>query len=758
MQIVSKPRRIALCAAFLLCASLSVASRAEDAKAVTAWSVPPLLPSDTLAVITVRDVKKMSAKLQQTGIWQIISNPDVQRAFSAPLMQAQFGMAAAEMKLNVRIPDIASYFSQGEITIAVLGVDKRNAQGQPMPDVLVSIQALDKAQAMMEEINKRIDQLKAAFGGNLPITQVQAGNVVINQITLPLPDQPLTFSFALADGNIIAAVGEGRIEKLLAMREAAKADAQAPILAQVPSFKKALEKAGPDCDVLAFVNLESLLKNPILDIKPRNDAEKAGWDAAGLKSIRAFSYCSGVKGKGIREAFFIDVPAADRKGILGLVEDEGLDAAALCAAPRNSIFATAFKVTPEKLFEKVLDIATTQVPNAREQVNTFALMAGQQLNLDIKKEVFNALSGQAVFSISIPARSSKLAIGFPQPLLIIGIKDVPALKNTLSALRKAVQDNLTFSELSDGEHELVVAREKFPQGPQAGQIAYTVDKNDLIVSLYPMALREELRRRAGGGNPNLAGSLADDPDFVAARANLTGKPQALAYIDTGALATAAYSVLIPVAQLAPRPPEVDLNALPTPDVIFQNLGGTVFDFGSDADGIMAEGYSPTGSFSLMAPAIAFGVTRRGAMRAGGGFNGNNQRPMANQRQANQRQDVMQNVGSALKAYAAENAGNYPPALKDLQAKQLGALNADKLTGIVYRGKQDGENKAVAHTPEKLPGPVAVLLQSGAVVQVRRDKLAGVLEKGYTPDAAAAPAQPGPGTEQDAVKPPKPPEF
>ena len=42
-----------------------------------------------------------------------------------------------------------------------------------------------------------------------------------------------------------------------------------------------------------------------------------------------------------------------------------------------------------------------------------------------------------------------------------------------------------------------------------------------------------------------------------------------------------------------------MTALPTSDLLMQNLGGTVMSFSTDADGIMAEGYSPTGAISLL---------------------------------------------------------------------------------------------------------------------------------------------------------------
>src|SRR6185436_2756247 len=105
-------------------------------------------------------------------------------------------------------------------------------------------------------------------------------------------------------------------------------------------------------------------------------------------------------------------------------------------------------------------------------------------------------TGQGIFSVSMAAKHPKLAVGFPQPLLSLGIKDMTAFKSLVGALRNAAKDNFEFSELSVGDNEIVTMRERFTQGREPGQLAYTIDKKDVIVSLYPLAIREELNRRA----------------------------------------------------------------------------------------------------------------------------------------------------------------------------------------------------------------------------------------------------------------------
>jgi len=742
----------------LLLSAMPRVASAGDADKPAGWPVTALLPPDTLLVVTVTDAQKAIAKLQKTGLWNIYNNPEVQRAFRAPLMTAQFAMAMAEAQGGFKIADLVSYFSQGEISLAILGVDKRTPEGQPMPDFLISIQAREKTQLLMDEIGRRLDQLKAQAGGQITITQTPVGNSIVHKISMPLPQGPMSVQYTQCDGDVIFAFGDGRLEKLLAMHERFKdtppkaVEGQAAeVLSQNAAFQKVLEKSGSESDLMVYLNWEALTKNPILDARPKTDKEKRDWQAVGLIDIRAISYCSGIKDKGIRESFYIDIPVASRKGLLGLADGEGLKAEALAAAPRNALIAGAFQIAPDKVLERVLDLAALENPKAKEEINTFLLAIGQQLNLDVKKETLNALTGQAVFSVSLAAKHPKLAIGFPQPLLSLGIKDIAAAKSLISALRNAAKDNFDFSDLSTGEHEIVTARERFAQGREPAQISFVLDKKDVILSLYPLALREELSRRAmmakgyDATHPNnmLVGSLADDNDFKSARASLSGQPQAMLYLDTGALAVATYDLLIPLVQLRERIAQVDVTALPTSDVLMQNLGGTVFSFSTDADGIMAEGFSPTGAFSLLA-AIPAVIQRQRARARNAADGGAPAVPQGNAKAV----ENGQRLSKELQAFAAENGGNYPAALKDMQPKYLQGLTEEELNAVVYRGKQDAPNKVVAHSSEKQRGPLTVVLQDGRVTQVSRGQLGKVLAEGFK-DVPAT------GT---AVKPPKPPEF
>ena len=185
------------------------------------WSVPEMLPPDTIGLITLRDVPTVVTKSKETGLYKILAHPDFERVFRKQLGQARGAIFAGEMMLGEKLTDLLSFVSQGEITFAVLGVDKRLPDGKPFPDLMLSIELRDKAPAFLEEFNKRLDQLKAATNGNLQYTQTPLGNTTVTRFKYA--DFPGEISCGLCDGTFLICLGDGRLEKLMAMRQKMKA-------------------------------------------------------------------------------------------------------------------------------------------------------------------------------------------------------------------------------------------------------------------------------------------------------------------------------------------------------------------------------------------------------------------------------------------------------------------------------------------------------------------------------------------------------
>ncbi len=195
------------------------------------------------------------------------------------------------------------------------------------------------------------------------------------------------------------------------------------------------------------------------------------------------------------------------------------------------------KLIPNNCSKRASRWPKWKMPQARENVAAALLFLGQQLNLDPKKDILGAFTGQSVVSLSIPHKNDKVAVAFPQPIVALRIKDLDSFKRMSAALTTAGQEKFDFKEVPENGRTIVVAREKDAPPNEVKQFCYVVDGSDLLISFYPLALREELARRTSQGR-----RLDDDPDFNLARSAMTGQPQAMLYLDTAALGVAAYDV------------------------------------------------------------------------------------------------------------------------------------------------------------------------------------------------------------------------
>ncbi|MBI3830514.1 MAG: hypothetical protein HY291_13420 [Planctomycetes bacterium] len=720
------------------------------------WSVAPLLPANSLFVISIKDKQKGFERLQQTGLWKLISDPNVQDAFKGSLTILKGRIAVAEQKLGYKLNEVWDLF-QGEATFAMCGfLDARNEQGEPIPDLLFAFQPRDKAQAWMDHWGKVVDLLNGATQNTLEITSRTVAGADL--VTLSHAAVPFQISYTLCDGVFMVALGPGRIENILAARAAAKGKAgggDGQTLGENPQYLRALEKGGKDTDVIVYANIAEIRKSPNAKFGPKTDREKLEWEKIGLNSVRTVTYTLGVKEHGLGETFFFDAPEKERTGLLKLLDGPALSGTCFDKAARNSVVAVALQAEPGKLLDRILDIASVDNPNARADAAAAIDQASQKLGADIRKDLMASLSGDLLLSVSMPAKHPKIGFGFPNVILSAGLKDSAKIKTVLDAFRRTAQDKYNFGETTHGDFLIQGAQEKAPEaGKDPATFCWTVAGDRLLVSFYPLALRDELDRLSTAGSPPSAGratqsgNLSDDADFRAVRANLPTASQVLAYVDFGAISTAAYDFFIPLGQVKHKsPPWVDINRLPSADLLAKNLGGTLINLATDADGVRVESYSSTGIFSTLFPAVA--VIGEYNKNHGGGDGepvvGNEPELPAD---LVAKRQFLRDLSRNVAAYAKDHGGAYPQSLVDLIPKYLKAESKDQLFEIAYQGMQDKAFKVVAY-PTGIKGPLPIMLQDGSVRVIESGQLDVTLKNGFTGEKAKP-------YEVEAVKPPLPP--
>lgn len=721
------------------------------------WSVLPLLPSQTVAVVSIRDVQKAGARFQETGLWRLVQEKGVREALKNGLTMGQGALALAEQRLGKKPLDLLAMV-QGEFTFALLGLlDARNEQGEPIPDVLLAFQPREQEKAWMDYWGTLVDKLNLQTENTLQIKQANVAGADV--ITVSHPAAPFQITYTMHEGVFLVALGPGRIENILAARQAAQAHpaegagaGEPTTLAALPAFQRAKERAGADAQALLFVNVAGLRKVPEFKFNPKTDREKLEWDMAGLSGIKAFSYSLGVKGSGLRETVFLEAPAAGRTGLLTLLDGPPLAADALARAPKNSLAAVAMQADPVTLLDRILGLTALGNPQAAAQINAVLLQAGKGLNLDFRKDLLGALNGQAVFSVSVPAHHPKVVFGFPRPVLTLGVKDAEKAKQALDAVRRVAQDSFELKDLPHGPYVITSARERNP-GPDKDPalLCWVLTRERLHLSLFPLALRDELERLEGTGDTHAAdgGALTEDPDFRSARAQMAGAPQALVYVDLGALATAAYDTFVPWGQIREKETRfVDLQALPAARLLAGHLSGTLLGLTAEAEGVRIESYSAMGLWTTVVPVVGFVAEKLKARRpvVAAAVSAVSEPALSPAMSA--KRQLMQNLGRQLNAYARDHGGAFPATLNDLIPTYFKEDARARLTGITYLGKQSGPTRVLAYVAEAQE-PLPVLLQEGAIRVIQPGQLEDALRDGFS-GTKAKPWETG------AAKPPLPP--
>jgi len=717
------------------------------------WVVHPLLPDNTWLLFTIHDKQKGIERFKQTDLWKLLNDADLLKALNQPFTMLKGRIAATEQKLGYTLDETFDLF-QGEITVAMLGfTPNRNEQGAPIPDLLIAVNPRTKADAFMDKWNRIVDLLDAQTQNTLDISKRNVAGADV--VTLGHALVPFKITYALSDGVFLMGLGEGRVEAILAAREAAKTapDVGAPkTLAETPGFKRALERVGPNADLLVYANLEEIKKNPDSKLGPKTDREKIVWEMAGLNSVKTVTYAASAKDQGLHEIFFFDSPIAERKGLLALLDGPGLTGEALTQAPKNSLIALALQAEPNKLLDRLLEIWAVTNPETKQQAETAFADLNQKLGIDVRKDWISAFTGQAVFSVTVPQRHPKLGLGFPQFLLTLEATDTAKVQNALNAFRKTGVDKYDFIELEHGKFTIHGAREKTAQpGQDPAQMCWSLVGSRLVLSPIPLALRDELDRLEAGGTGIVGagtGGLDQDPDFKSVRAKLSGKAHLLIYADTGALASAAYDTLVSLAQFQQKSPRfLDINLLPSSQSLVNRLGGTLMALSSDALGLSLESYSSTGVFTTLLPAAAALDEYKKRQQAAGmdlvpATKADLPPELAGRRQ------LLSDLAQSLQTYSREHGGAYPPTLTELLPKYLKAEKKAGLFEIAFNGKQDKPFKVVAY-PVGIKGPLPILLQDGTVRVIHSGQLDQVLNTGWSGERAKP-------FEMEAAKPPQPP--
>jgi prepilin-type processing-associated H-X9-DG protein len=327
-------------------------------------------------------------------------------------------------------------------------------------------------------------------------------------------------------------------------------------------------------------------------------------DALGLSGLTQVAYAGGFDQKEWAEQAFVGTQGP-RAGLLTLFDGAPVSEAALAMVPKDAAAMNIGHFDMVKLLALTRDVLGKANPGALAAFEGGMAMAGKQFDLDIEKNIINAL-GDEWISYRGPLSDE----GTHPFVLVQKLRDAAALAKTFDVLEQQVnalaQGRVKIEKMDAGTFEVTGIR--LPQIT----LVWTIRDGHLYISnLEGITPAVEQVEKKGE-------SIVANPGYKAVRAALpAGKACAVTYSEPAKMYPELYRglmTLLPFARLAGLDLPADLLPMPKKIAAFLTPGGSVswvddegFHFSSRAAMPGAEAMSGQGSPTMVAGASAMGV-------------------------------------------------------------------------------------------------------------------------------------------------------
>jgi hypothetical protein len=430
------------------------------------------------------------------------------------------------------------------------------------------------------------------------------------------PDFPVEITWGAGNGYLMVGLGEGAIEAMSARIRAQQSPAWLTQLVQAAGIERRSS--------VSYANVKKALDTFAPLAGPQADALLA---ALGQKQITTLGSVTGMDETGMvsKTLLSIDGPA---RGLLAALDSEGIAAGDLAHVPADALVAANVSFEAVKVLEAVLAAAAEVDPRGAAELNDVI----RRMEADLG---FNLNETLAALGNNWSLHAATADGGLMCTAVTVEVKDRAKLLVASDRLLARVQREgaVSFASSSFAGHTIYQAM--LPRSPMPFAPSWCLTDKQLIIGLFPQAVKAVLARKAGEK------SLGDAPEVVAALAG--GKPPlAISFSDTKALFEATYpsvQMLAPMmlrelarpsynrsGDLADLPPLLfEPGILPTPRSISRHLRPSVTVVRRTAAGleiqtrqtlpVMNVGASAPVAVALLLPAVQASRAAAGQMQS-----------------------------------------------------------------------------------------------------------------------------------------------
>ncbi len=306
----------------------------------------------------------------------------------------------------------------------------------------------------------------------------------------------------------------------------------------------------------------------------------------GLDGIESISSVSGL-GETDHVTKSLVATTGKPRGLLNLISDKPLTAADLASVPRDATWLVASRFDLAAAYKQIVDVLAELNPRAKEQIEAQLDEAKEHLGFHPITDLVEPLGDTQLF-YSSPGEGGI----FFGATAVIGVRNRDKLSKVQDVLLKMLRAE------GGGDGAEAPDRPSVHSFKFQGQTVYILDvgaglplaptwcltDSQLVVGLYPQAVKAFLLRKSGGG------SVADAPEVADL---LKQKPVSLTYQDTPELMRTIYpyvQIFAPMAihEMRKAGMKVDASLLPSGGSIYPHLRPTVSVVVRRDDGIYSE--------------------------------------------------------------------------------------------------------------------------------------------------------------------------
>ncbi len=392
------------------------------------------------------------------------------------------------------------------------------------------------------------------------------------------------------------------------------------------SFVQARSKVAPGNQAVALVYTDVYRILDIAESLMGEDSEEFNnvLEGLGLGQISDYSYAFSFEGRAVVDRIWMHTPEGATRGMVGITRSSSDPLASMQMAPEESFAFSACRMDAAQYARSLRQYAGAVDPRTTDEVEGFLKMLNEQLGFSVVDDLLPSLGDEwAMWMGKAPFGSL-----IPEIIISVGVKDEAKLKSCIAAAQKAHQDQSLVRSFKFMDRDLyycdtgkIFSPGRFGFGMKP---CWTIDGGNLILGLAPQVLKNYLtsqksQRRTIADNREVREALAHLKQFNNNVANA-----GFGYVDLASAVNLLFNTAAPLLQSVNIPEDelmgmgIDLNLLPSGDVIRQHMFGFTVATSSEKTGMTVEMHSPfgyTGMILGIAVPVAVGVARVESQRS-----------------------------------------------------------------------------------------------------------------------------------------------